>query len=205
MRKFVCILALSVLCCIPGNAKGGSAAAHLKYGVEWGYSATFFEYHHENYLDPEFGYRIDDEYTKYYLYSNASVFAKLGIELGKHYSATILAGYIGIKQDRRAFPLTLRATYFPVSSSSDGWMIFGEGGLLFHPDSNPLSNIAKLGSGYRMKLSRKSSLDFLMSVQMAGDHPNIYNMDAGGNVPSEYVRRSDGYYGSVNFSLSLNF
>lgn len=209
MRKTALISIVAILCLMTGKAYAGDLSKKpdlaLKYGVEWGYTATFFDYYHSNYFDPDVGYRIDNIETQFYLYSNAHVAAKIGVEFCRHYAVTLLAGYAGIKQDRRIFPVTVRAAFFPVSVSEDGWQFFGEGGAGLHHSSEPYSILGKLGAGYRIKLSRKSSLDFLSYLRLSTDHPGIYSMDIAGHIPEELVRRSDGLYGSLNFSISLNF
>ena len=209
MKNFAFILSLFAFCCLSAGANAGIIPdkwdIKVKYGIEWGYTATFIENYHANYFDPDDGYRIDNRYTRLYLYSNANIAAKIGIEMRNHYSATVLAGYAGIKQERRTIPIAFRMAYFPVSTESDGWMYFGEGGVGFHLDSYNLTGIFRAGTGYRLKLSRKSSLDFLASIQMSVDHPAIYNMNNAQYVPNYYVMSSNGLYGALNFSISMNF
>lgn len=218
MKKTAFIVSLVVLCAVSVNA--GAAMfpdkwnVKLKYGIEWGYTATFFEHYHSNFFDPDVGYRIDNIEDKVYLYSNANVAARIGVNMFNHYSLTMLAGYAGVKQDRRTFPLTFRATYFPISYEQDGWMFFGEGGMGLPLNTKKINDIysddvsyfGKAGAGYRMKLSKKSSLDFNAYLQLvAKDHPYIYNMDKSEPVPDVFVRRSDGFYGSLNLSIALEF
>lgn len=218
MKKFTVIFALLMFGCFHASAHNNfrdmlkelMESAHFKYGVEWGYDATFMDKYHSVYFDPDVGYRIDAEGTKLLLYSNGYASARIGVELMKHYSATILAGYCGVKQGRRIFPLTMRATYFIDSYDVSGIMAFIEGGTGVHYESGmDFSDIniivGKCGAGYRLKMSKKSSLDFMASIQLTYDHPGIYNPDIPGYIPDFYVRRSDDLFGSFNLSCAISF
>ena len=210
-RNAIIIFIISILGSINASAGPKERIAsymnnlHLKYGIEWGYSATCFDKYHSVYFNPEVGYRIDNQGTDFFLYSNAYVSARVGVEMFRHYSLAILAGYAGVNQDRRLFPATVRATYFMDSYDTGGIMIFGEGGLGMTDVSENVSNLFKLGTGYRLKMSMKSSLDFMASLQLTKDHPGIYSAEIPGYIPDEYVRRSDNYYGAVSFSIAISF
>ncbi|MDO5442660.1 MAG: hypothetical protein Q4G10_03220 [Bacteroidia bacterium] len=208
MKKLLAITAILILGCITAS---GQNKLHLKYGVEWGYDASFLDKYHSIYFDPEVGYRIDAEGTKLYLYSNGYVNARVGVELFKHYSATLLAGYCGVKQDRRIFTYTFRASYFIDSYDVSGYFAFLEGGGGYHYSSDPEIKseydikVGKIGGGYRLKMSKKSSLDFMASVQLTKDHPGIYNPEIPGYIPDFYVRVSDDLFASFNLSCAISF
>lgn len=210
MKRSVIISLLLVIIQLPSAAQPGSKVLgegkmHIRYGVEWGYSATFLNNFHSVYFDPDAGYRIDQKGTDFFLYSNGYVSAKAGVELFRHYSATIIAGYAGIKQDRRIVPVSLRAGYHFNSYDTSGSMVFIEGGAGLHPLEETASFLYKAGFGYRVMMSRKSSLDFMASVYLAGDHPGIYNQDIPGYIPGILVRRSDACYAAISFSIAINF
>lgn len=213
MKKLQIIFALMMFGCLTASAQNGSHDflkdwmnnVHFKYGVEWGYDATFMDKFHSVYFDPDVGYRIDAEGTKLMLYSNGYASARIGVEFLKHYSMTFLAGYCGVKQGRRIFPFTLRATYFIDSYDISGFMAFCEGGRGVHYGSDVNIILAKFGAGYRLKMSKRSSLDFMASVQLTKDHPGIYNPEIPGYIPDFYVRRSDDLFGSFNLSCAISF
>lgn len=208
VRRLV-ISVLVLLCSLPpaiaGGKEGRQGSVRFKYGVEWGYNATFLDKYHYDYIEAVDGFRVDERDTRLFLYSNGNVLAKAGLEFGDHCSAFILAGYEGIRQDTRIFPVTLRGTYHLAPLSSDGVMTFIEGGAGFHPDFGMRCVIGKAGAGYRIKLSRKGSLDMLAAIQICGDHPPIYDREISGKVPAELVRTSDSMYGALVMSMSISF
>ena len=210
MKRIALIALIILAAALQSAARTGSGvlkgeSVHVKYGIEWGYLASFMNTYHTVYFDPDAGYRIDGRGTDLFLYSNGYASAKLGVEFLKHYSATVLAGYCGIRQDRRVFPLTLRASYFFRSYEESGPLAFLEGGagINFIEETAPM--LCKAGYGYRLKMSRKSSLDLMVSAQLSGDHPGIYNPEIPGYVPDILVRRSDALYGACCFSIAINF
>lgn len=210
MKRLVLISALMMITslhCAAGTRSVSQITEnfHVKYGIEWGYLATFMNSYHTVYFDPDAGYRIDREGTDMFLYSNGYASARLGVEMFGHYSATVLAGYCGIRQDRRILPLTLRAAYHLNSYDETGSMVFLEGGAGIQFSEESAALLLKAGYGYRLKMSRKSSLDFMASLQMSGDHPGIYNPDIPGYVPDIQVRRSDSLCGAICFSIAINF
>ena len=62
-----------------------------------------------------------------------------------------------------------------------------------------------LGGGYRIKVYNNTSVDFLVSLQVCGDHESIIDPDTGEYVPTKDVRYNLVEYWGLNFSLALNF
>lgn len=211
MKRIVTIFLLMTLACYELSAwdlwrrfrEWGSP--EVKYGVEWGYTATFLDAARYDYVDPVDGYRVDESTVDAYLYSNAHVSANIGIYFGNHFCTAIYAGYEGIKQDKRIFPVTVRASYYFKDYRSDGAFCFLEGGTGIHPNDKFVSNIGRIGAGYRLSLSRKGSLDLLMSLKLTGDRPEIANIHTGYPVPEHYIRYSNALYGAATLGIALNF
>lgn len=180
--------------------------SRVEFGVEWGYTGTFLHKYHNDYIDSTDGYRIDVRDTDYLLYSNAFMQAGVQFEAAKHYALALNAGFAGVFQERRMFPILLRFSYFFRSFQEDGVFAMAEAGKAFVFDDKVLkNNIARLGAGYRISLSSKNSIDFKSFVQLATDHPDIYNMNLGHKVQPAYLNCSDSYYGALVFSLALSF
>lgn len=187
------------------NPPGREGSARLSYGIEWGYDATLLNAYHYNYTDAKDGYRIDEEAAKPMYYSNGHAEAHLTLEFASHWSLGLRAGYAGIQQKTRFFPISLRNTFYFKSFSMDGQFIFIEGGAGFHEMRKTVSPVARLGYGYRAALSRRSSIDFSASLRGVADHPPIYDNSIPGYVDEEDIRRSDAIYGALCLSVALNF
>lgn len=175
------------------------------YGVEWGYDMQFVNAYHYNYTDGTEGFRVDDRKVKPTLYSNGHAAAHVTAEFAKRFALGFHAGYAGIQQRTRIFPMSLRFAYFMDSYTTDGNFVFLEGGAGIHEQRSTVSPFARIGYGYRMKLTKRASMDFSGSLRCTGDHPPIYDASIPGYVDEENVRRSDALYGALIFAISLNF
>ena len=175
------------------------------YGFEWGYDMLLMNAYHHNYTDESDGFRIDEKRIKPTLYSNGHASLHATVEFSERIALGLYAGYSGIQQRSRFFPLSMRMSYFTGSCRDDGDFIFLEGGAGIHEQRSTVSPFARAGYGYRMKLTRRASMDFSVSVRLTEDHPPIYDASIPGYVPEEFVRRSDALYGAVVFAVSLNF
>lgn len=187
------------------NPPGKEGSARLSFGVEWGYDATVLELHHYNYMDAADGFRIDDESATPMFYSNGHATAHVTLEFARRWALGINAGYAGVFQRTRIFPLALRSTFYFDSFRSDGQFIFLEGGAGLHETRKSVSPVARIGYGYRAVLSRKSSIDFLASIRTVADHPPIYDSSIPGYIADEDIRRSDALYNALILSVALNF
>ena len=188
-----------------GNPPGREGSARLSCGIEWGYDATVIDAYHYNYMDAADGFRIDEEAVKPMLYSNGHAMAHLTVEFARRWALGLYAGYAGVQQRTRIFPLALRSTYFMESFRDDGQFLFLEGGAGLHETRRSISPFGRLGYGYRAVLTRRSSIDFSASLRVTADHPPIYDSSIPGYVSDENIRRSDALYGAVILSVALNF
>lgn len=209
-RRFLIVAATLVLMAGTGpvradNPPGKKGSARLSYGLEWGYDATFLEVHHYNYMDASDGFRIDDKAATPMFYSNGHATAHITLEFARCWALGLNAGYAGVFQRTRIFPLALRSTFFFDSFSSDGQFVFLEGGAGLHEMRKAISPFGRLGYGYRFVLSRKSSMDFQASLRTVADHPPIYDSSIPGYIAEENVRRSDALYNAFILSVALNF
>ena len=199
------LLLLGLVPLLAGNPAGREGRARLSFGFEWGYDVTFANIYHYNYLDPAEGFRVDKRDFKPMYYSNGHVEGHLTVLFAKRLGVGLHAGYAGIQQRTRFFPVSLRTTYFMDSYSSDGQFLFLEGGAGFHDSRKSVSPFGRLGYGYRIKLSRKISMDLGASLRVCHDHPPIYDSSIPGYIDKENVRRSDALYPAAMFSIGLDF
>ena len=188
-----------------GNPARGDGGFRVLCGVEWGYDMMLMDAYHYNYTDESDGFRIDEKKVKPTLYSNGHAAVHATAEFSKRIAVGIYAGYAGIQQRTRFFPMSLRMTYFTESCRNDGDFVFLEGGAGIHESRSTVSPFARAGYGYRMRLTRRASMDFSASARFTGDNPPIYDKTIPGYVPEEFVRRSEAVYGALVFAVSLNF
>lgn len=204
MRHLGVILAfcLPLWFATPAHSRTPERRSSFSYGVEWGYTSTLMHIYHNNYFAEE-GYRIDKSGIDACFNSNGQLLAHIGVNAWDKFNFSTYFGYIGIKQDRRIMPLTLRATYYFNSFFRDGYMIFADNGLGIH-DAEHNTFIGKYGAGYRLALSRRLNLDLMVSIQIANDHPTLYDPEEK-EIPKEDLRRNDATYGALNFNIALSF
>ena len=180
----------------------GAKVNRFVFGVEWGYTSSLFNIYHNNYLSPE-GIRVDDKGFEFDYSSNGHILAGVSYAFARKYEAGMYLGFIGVAQDRRLVPLSLRATFYFDSYLSDGLFCYLDGGPAFGENQN-VTLIGKLGGGYRMKLSDHFCLDFILSFHICSDHPNIFDNDDQ-QITGDDLRRNDATYGGLNFTLALRF
>ena len=206
MKKLLAILLCILLSAAASAADGRGWYDHLDYGLEWGYTATFWEVYHYNYTTPA-GPRMDSRDSHFSYKSNGHLYGFVGARFARRFAADVLVGWAGIYEDRRVMPVTLRTTCFWKGYDRDGWKTFLEGGWCgAHSFAGKPVYIGKLGSGYRLMLDRCFALDLAVSLQGASDHPlGVYDKRREEAVPDANLRRSDSGYFSLNFTVSLCF
>lgn len=205
-RTLVILLALLLPAGLLAGEKG-SWYDYLDYGVEWGYTASFWETYHYNYTSPSQGARIDSRDSRFAYKSNGHVYAFAGARFARHFALDGVIGWAGLYEERRMVPVTLRSSFFFKSYDQDGLKAFLEGGCcLGESFAGKPVGIGKLGGGYRVMLDRHFALDLALSLQGVSDHPlDVYDRKREEAIPEASLRRSDCGYLSVNFSISLCF
>ena len=206
MKRVCTVLICLLLSVVLSAADRGGWYDHLDYGVEWGYSASFWEAYHYNYTTPS-GARIDSRDHHLDYKSNGHLYGFVGARFARHFTADVLVGWAGIYEERRVVPVTLRASCFWSGYDKDGWKTFLEGGWCGACSfaGKPVY-IGKLGTGYRLMLDRNLALDLSLSLQGAYDHPiDVYDKGREVAVPDATLRRSDSGYLSLNFTVALCF
>lgn len=203
MKKILAILFTITAFNIDVNAREGISSRFV-FGVEWGYVATFFSGYHYNFFAPE-GYRVDDYGSSFGYDSNADMYIFAGHEIGKSWELSAYVGYAGVGDYHEAVPVSIRATrFFGDDQYADRWFAFidaGSGISLKMPVQEMFTG--KIGGGYRVALSRDTSLNFIASARMTYTHPQItYDRQP---IESEKINRNNAYLAAISFSLSLSF
>lgn len=180
----------------------------VEFGVEWGYSATYYEYYHYNYISGADGSRIDSKDSHLNYKSNGHLYAYAGIRPADFLSIDLRSGWAGVFEGRRVMPLTLEVNFLPSGCNADGWKYSLEGGMLLTQShmTGQYAYIAKALFARRVKLSDYLCLDMGVSLQAVADHPtDVYDKSRSEIVANGNLLRSDCYYSSLNFSIGLCF
>ena len=176
----------------------------ITIGAEWGYMPTFFHGYDYNFLDTE-GFREIGHEADLKYFSNGEVTLHAGYNFNSRWNLSLHAGYAGIAGFQPVIPFSIRATrYWSEDYLADGWFSFMDigSGICLKKEPQEIA-LCKIGSGYRISLSRTTKLDFITAVRGTYTHPEIkyYNE----RVPLERIRYSNGYAISLFFGLGLTF
>lgn len=208
-RRITAALTASILMAFlyaPASASE-KVPVHLEYGCEWGCTATLYHYYHIDYTARGTGSRVDVQEPRGVFRPVGDILFYIGAEIGDKCSVDLNCGYGALFDDRRVVPVTVRATFFPKGRKHLATKVFIEGGSAFAKTyDGGLPAIAKLGTGKRVELARRISMDVDIALQMAMDRPDsafdyVHNVQV---TPSQLLF-SRAVYAGINLSLSLNF
>lgn len=188
------------------DARNPERKVELTGGLEWGYTATFYQNHNYIFYDEE-GMRVDMVGGAFDYVSNGHVLGRLGLRFFNRADLTFNFGYCGIQDARRILTYSLRAGYYYKGYRNNGVFNFLEGGVggASTFESQPIV-FGKLGVGYRIKLNDDLSLDAIISYQLSEDHPKNIE-DRNHEIIAYYhqLQRSDIFNSALNFSIAINF
>lgn len=179
---------------------------HFQVGMEWGYSQCLFLSRNYNLFSEE-GYRIHEQYNILLLRPNGVVMGQVGFDFARKFNLAIYAGYIGVGEDNRLYPLQLRTSFFPHTTAEQGVFVYLQGGPAWHTLAGGynLGWLAVGGTGWRFPLSSDCNLDLLVGVKYLWDHPRIPNPDGPGYTPAHNIRRNDAGYCALDLTIAVNF
>lgn len=182
-----------------------SARPRFSYGLEWGYTGTFLKTWQYNYIYSS-GSRIVDNGDRFRYFSNGSVLACAGLDLGDHVNISVYSGLLGVYSRRWMIPVELRARWCPQGLSVSGPIVHLAGAAAF-PTASLYETAARVnaGGGYRVKVYKNTCVDFLLSFQLCTDHESITDPDTGLYVPVKDISLNLVEYWGLNFSVALNF
>lgn len=174
------------------------------FGAEWGYIATFYSGYHFNFFAPE-GYRADPRHQEFTYISNGEAYLHAGYNLNEKYNLSLYLGFSAIGEYHHSIPVSVRLTrYYKTNNLGDRWFGFidlGSGVSIKKEPDMMLSG--KIGAGYRMSLSRRTSLDFIAGLRTVLTHPDIYYY--GTLIPQDKINRNNAYMSALSLSISLTF
>ncbi len=206
MRRIIYILLILASFNINVHAKGksGNIPSRMTFGLEWGYVATFQAGYFHYFFAPE-GYRVEDRGNGFGLISNADMYAHMGYNLNEKWNLSLYIGYEGIADIHKAVPVSLRMTrYFGSDAAKDRWFAFldlGSGICLKKEPQDILTG--KIGGGYRLVLSRFTSLDFIVSARSVHTHTQIVYDKV--NIPLNRTNSNIAYANAISIGMALTF
>ncbi|MBR4822107.1 MAG: hypothetical protein IKZ71_03065 [Bacteroidales bacterium] len=206
MKKLFTYFCALLICAQSLSAGEKDFFSRFHPGLEWGYTATCFNYHHFNYLDKSIGFRISDKDWESRYNTNAFVYGTLDFDLFRTVSTSILLGFEGIDRGRQIIPLLGRVSYHPEGLDNDGIFIFLDGGIAIkNRENDKYVNQSQLGAGYSMVLSEGSRLCFKVGFRVAYDRPDVWDPIEEEYVSADNIRCNDAWYCAFKFGVSLSF
>ena len=175
MKRGLLISVLVLLTCLCSAGKTRTCEVpRFTYGVEWGYTSTFFYRYHNYFIAPE-GFRVEDSENKFLYIPNGEVSLHAGLNLNTDWNLSLHVGYTGIGNLHQGIPATLRITrFFGKEPLKDRWFAYSEFGSGISIKENPQELlVGKLGGGYRLSLSKYTKVDFIISARYIQTHPDV--------------------------------
>lgn len=203
MKKvYTALIFLALLPCARALAGGG---VRFSYGLEWSYTSTFLRSWQYNFICNE-GYRIIDQDESWRYFSNGSIIANAGADLGRSFNLSVYSGLSGVYFKRWMIPVELRLRYCPTGMHNNGLICFAGASAMF-PTSvrRETCFAAGLGAGYRVAIFRNISIDLLISAHLVTDHDQIADPDTGASVPTLDITKNASQYASLRFTAAINF
>lgn len=176
----------------------------ITYGAEWGYIAVFYSGYHYNFFAPE-GYRVDPRGYEFTYDSNAEAYLHFGYNVSSRLNVALYMGLSAVHDYHMTVPVSIRATWFRGEDyEKDRWFWFADvgSGLSIKKKPQEIYN-AKLGTGYRLSLSRSTKLDIHMSIRSSYTRPDIYYY--GTPVERDKINRNNAYLSALALGMSLTF
>ncbi len=206
MKRFaiICLIFCAFNIVVNAQEKPSYRSSRLTYGLEWGYVATIYSNYYYYFLAPE-GYRVEDKGSRLKLHNNAEIYAHVGYNFNSRWNLSLYVGYEGLADFHKAVPISLRLTrFFGQEQMEDRWFFYGDVGSGICLKISPQEIFTgKLGFGYRMALSMKTSLDFIMAARLTYTHPQIfYEMIP---IPAEMTNSNIANLCSFSVGMALTF
>ena len=201
MKKLSALLILIIAASLQLTAR----APRLSFGLEWGYTGTFLKTWQYNYIYSS-GSRIIENDHLWRYFSNGTVMGCAGLDLSEKVNVSAYSGLLGVYARRWMVPVELRARWCPRGLQEDG-PIMHVGAAATFPTSTLYETSARVsaGGGYRFKVYKSISLDFLASFTLCGDHEPIVDSDTQEYVPTMNITTNLAEYWGINFAVALNF
>ena len=204
MKKFLLIQIL-MLIQLSLYAEGkGVSDDRITFGVEWNYIASLHCGIHHNFYAQE-GYRVNLNDSSFGYVSNGEVSLFCGYDFRPDWNISLHAGYAGVYDLSKVVPISVRVTkYYKANEKGDRWFgyIDGGSGVCLKKDPQAIG-VGKIGGGYRIALSKDTSLDLIAACRVSFLHPSV--IYEGYEVPSEKINRNNAYVSALSFGISISF
>lgn len=203
MKRLSAIMSVLFLCCF---GLSGGEKQKLHFGLEWGLSYNIKSYYHFNYLDATVGYRVDEKGWEQIGDSNAFIAAFMSLDLGRYMDLSLRAGYFGVSDARRVFPLMLQGNCYLRGNDCDGLFFSAGAGLVLGDFVNAqYTYLLRHGAGYRLALGSDDYLDFTLSIRCAYDRPRVWDRAEKEYVTGRNTLRNNIWYYALCFGFALSF
>lgn len=179
-------------------------AGDFTYGVEWGGSFSVAEYHDYNYLI-ESGYRMNDSSFAFGGKVNGFFLANVGYLIAERFQVSLYSGYEGVDRNVRVVPIVLRGAFFNKGYHSDGIFAYVGGGVGITDIERRSVILGRLGTGYRIVLSKATSLDFIISANLSIRNPDLLDPDSHMPIADNRISVNNLYLGKLGLSMALSF
>lgn len=176
----------------------------ITFGAEWSYIATFHCGIHHNFYAEE-GYRVNQDYKTFGYRSNGEISFFCGYDFHPDWNISLYAGYTGIYDLSKAIPVSVRVTkYYQRNEKGDRWFSYIDGGsgICLKKDPQAIA-VGKIGGGYRIALSKETSLDLVAAYRISLTHPSV--IYEGYEVPSAKINRNNAYVSALSLGISISF
>ena len=182
-----------------------AAQRRFRFGIGWGGAVKFFQSYDFQYFNGDKSYVIDRGFD-FGTHFNGYVSASAGLNLGDFWALSLSAGYAGISDGRRIFPLELSATLYPSGFRERGLLFTtSAGAALPEKDATRTAFTGGIGTGYHIPIDATTGMDFIIGLRATSDHPDILDDADGKVVDRSRIRRNDAWYGAVSFGIALSF
>lgn len=204
-KRFIIISLLLVLVGVGSYAR----SPFIRFGAEWGPSAVLYSSTHLYYTDSD-GIAVRENDSGFCFQMNGFVLGHVGVNATNFLSFSVLSGYAGAGKDNRLIPVLLRVTVTPDGFDTDGVFFFLDGGPGFHltrkdePDVVP-AIMADAGMGYHFSLTPSTSLEFALNLKLTCDKELIPDLNRGGYIPAENIKRNSAKYLALCLSVGFSF
>ena len=193
MKRFAAYILIILLPMISSAEEKTSSAKRMTYVAEWGYVCTFFSGYHNNYFSPD-GWRVDEKDSRLKYFSNAELNLHLGCDVSDNWNISGYLGLTAIQDTDYCIPVSLRATrYFHENQKGDRWLTFIDLEIL----------TGKIGTGYRIKLSEHTKLDFIAALRLNYTHSDIIFENT--EINYDRINRNNTYGCAISIGVSLSF
>ena len=175
------------------------------YGLEWGLAACLYTFEANSFFTEEqFPVRTTWQGMTYH--NNGHIWVVAGIDLKRKVNLSAYVGYQGIGPGARAYPVSLRVSYYFNKTDKTGFFTSLAGGLLLDEKfALKTGYTANIAGGYRIMLGKRLSLDFKAGLQLCRSHPREFiDRYTSTAVPAERVISSTANRGSVFAGIALN-